>query len=734
MKRALGIVWFLVLSAPSVRAIELRLKDTQGIPLAFAQVRVTGRPGTAIADREGRVEIVPDPVPPFEVLVSSADGVLLSPVEVSSLPSAGALELLIPRGLDESVEVLGATSDAIVPPGAALTVLGRSDLELRLPERLAQALETIPGAGRIEEGTSMVPSIRGLARSRTLLVLDGGRVSAERRAGASASFLDPETIDEVEVVRGPGSVAYGSEAFGGVIRAQTALAAPGDPGHLRYGSQYATAGDERAASVAWGGGVGAGALTLGAHGRATEDYESPEGEVFNSAAKLWGFRAGWQAEAGPGLVSALWRTDLGRDVGKPALDSRATRAYYPEESSNRLSLGYRAPGPGRWSRLGGTLTWDRYRLVTVRDRQPDPAAGVTRRIRSSDLEADDLGIRFEAERSAGTAHLITGADFSSRIGLSALDGEVSFDLAGNETQAMTTVAIDDARRIDLGLFAQGTGTVKRLTWGLGLRGDRVSSRNRGGIVSDREFSKGAFSGFASSTVRLGAGLDGTAQYSRGFREPVLSDRFFVGVTGRGTIYGNPDLTFETSDQFDVALRWTRGRTRAAAYAYRYEIDRYIERIQISGTNDFTFVNRPCARIEGGEIEAAVEIARGIELSLGLQQARGDLVEDGAPLADVPAPALLGNVRQRVGTRWWWMIRGAAYGRDDRPGPTEAVVPGYGVIDVAVGVRVRETLEVQILGRNLADRAYPDSADALAALAPGRSITISLRGRFEPARR
>jgi len=730
MRRALPFVWFLVLATPRAEAIDLRLRDLQGKPLAFAQVRVEGRAGTAIADREGRVVITPDPVPPFDVLISAADGVLLPPVRVSTLPAGGVLDLTVPRGADESVDVLGATSDAIVAPAAALTVLGRSDLDLRLPPRLAQAIETIPGAGRIEEGTSVVPSIRGLARSRTLLLLDGGRVSAERRAGASASFLDPETIDEIEVVRGPGGVAYGSEAFGGVIRALTPLADPGEPERLRYAAQFSSAGAQPAASVDWGGGIGPGALSLGAHFREADDYDSPEGEVFNSGAQLYGFRAGWQVGAGPGLVSVLWRTDLGRDVGKPAKDSLETRAYYPEEDSNRLSLAYRAPGPGLWSRLGATLTWDRYRLVTVRDRAPNPGASVTRRIRQSEVEADDLGLRFEAERSGGPVSLITGLDFSSRFKLSALDSQTDFDPAGNETQSTTTVSVDDARRLDLGLFAQLTGTLERLTWGLGLRGDHVESRNWGGLAGDREFTKTAPSGFVAATLRLAQGFDGTAQYSHGFREPVLSDRFFIGVTGRGTVYGNPYLRFETSDQYDLALRWTRGRFRAAAYAYRYEIDDYIERIAIAGTNDFTFVNRQGATMQGAEIEAGIEFGHGIDLSTGLQREAGDLLDDGTPLADIPPPAFLATLRQRLSDgRYWWMIRGAVYGRDDRPGPTETVVPGYGVVDAALGMRVRDALEVELLGRNLGDRAYPDSADALAALAPGRTIAISLRGTF-----
>ena len=54
-----------------------------------------------------------------------------------------------------------------------------------------------------------------------MILLDGARVSAERRAGPSATFVDPNGLAAVEVLRGPGSVVYGSDAFGGVIQAVT---------------------------------------------------------------------------------------------------------------------------------------------------------------------------------------------------------------------------------------------------------------------------------------------------------------------------------------------------------------------------------------------------------------------------------------------------------------------------------------------------------------------------------
>jgi outer membrane receptor protein involved in Fe transport len=76
-----------------------------------------------------------------------------------------------------------------------------------------------------------------------------------------------------------------------------------------------------------------------------------------------------------------------------------------------------------------------------------------------------------------------------------------------------------------------------------------------------------------------------------------------------------------------------------------------------------------------------------------------------------------------------MARGAAYARDDRPGPTEREIPGYAVLDAGFGFAVADWLEISLLGRNLLDRTYLASSDEDAVLAPGRSIQLVLRGRL-----
>jgi outer membrane receptor for ferrienterochelin and colicins len=263
----------------------------------------------------------------------------------------------------------------------------------------------------------------------------------------------------------------------------------------------------------------------------------------------------------------------------------------------------------------------------------------------------------------------------------------------------------------------------RVLLAAGLRGDRVTTENRGGYFGDRTTSHGAGSGYASATVGSFRGFTLTGQVARGFRDPVLSDRYFRGPSGRGFITGNPDLEPETSIQFDSALRYTTGRYRYAVYAFHYRIDDLIERYQTT-TDFFFFRNRGRAQMRGVEFEAQAELGTGWSLALAAQLTRGKALDDDAPLDGVPSSSMSLQVRKQVAGRGFIQARGAAYDRDERPGPTERVTPGYAVLDLGAGWKVTRELELSLTGRNLLDQEYLVSPDTRTVFAPGRSVLLT----------
>ncbi len=656
MKRSRLLIFMAVLwAAATAAALECRVVTPDGSPLVGARITVVGRGDSILADRDGRFEIEPAPETPFVLFVARPDGVALRLVTVVAVPEEGLLTVTVAPAGETVMVVSGVVPDLELPPAVATTVMGRGDLGQRLPAQLFQALENLPGSEVSGDGHAAVPSLRGLPQHRTLLLLDDGRVSSERRAGPSATYLDPETIEEVEVVRGPGSVAYGSDAFGGIIRSRTRLPDPQGTQSLRWTLVGGTGLDEVGAAAEFTTGLLGGGVMVGAHYRDYGDYESPEGPVVDSGSEMAGFRVGWQSAIFGGVAHVLWRTDEARDVGKPAPDSALQSVFYPVEQSNRLGFGFERPGPGSWSRIGVTVAWDDYRVDLDKDRFATDST--PRRLAESRVDANDFSIRADAERPLGEWRLVVGLDVSGRYDLEAVNESTTFDRDGQPVDTVSEVSIESARGSDSGAFATLGRGLGPWQFNLGVRGDSVTSRNRGGYFGDLETSNSALSGFAAVGLDLGSGLELTGQVARGFRDPLLSDRYYRGVTGRGFITGNPDLEPETSLQFDLALRFTGQRTAVGLYAYSYRINDLIERFRVG--DDFTFRNHGEAEITGLEVEGSLVIGPKLELQLGAQALQGETLEDGLPTDGVPAPGVFAVVR---GTPSKTMVVDGARGR------------------------------------------------------------------------
>src|SRR5690625_932418 len=123
---------------------------------------------------------------------------------------------------------------------ASISVIPREDLEKKAYKDVTDALRDVPGVLITGGRSSSDISIRGMGSGYTLILVDGKRVnSRESRPnsdgpGIEQGWLPPiEAIDRIEVVRGPMSSLYGSEAMGGVINIITRKIEPEWTGSLR---------------------------------------------------------------------------------------------------------------------------------------------------------------------------------------------------------------------------------------------------------------------------------------------------------------------------------------------------------------------------------------------------------------------------------------------------------------------------------------------------------------------
>ncbi len=376
------------------------VEERTGAPVAGASVSIVGMSGSARTDTDGRFTWAPAPQVPFQVIVVLSGGQVARPVVVDAIQE-GTTSIQLRALTDEAVTVLGAAPSIDTSPGSATTVLSGTQIARRNPENLMQALETVPGINQVSEGHASVPAVRGLARGRTLFLIDGGRVTAERRVGPSGTFLDPSVIEGIDIARGPGSVAYGSDAFGGVVSVRTRRAEPGSPLTARVTGTIGGGVPEGRGSFEVSKGLERGGVLVQAHVRNAEDYDSPEGEVFNSGWEDQGFLVHFTHAVAKGFLSAAWQSDYGRDFERPRNNSRTVRFFYPFENSHRFTTSYEVPDVAGFRQMAFTGFLGTYEQRTDQDRFATATTG--RSIERADVSANDFHVKGSAERLLGPA-------------------------------------------------------------------------------------------------------------------------------------------------------------------------------------------------------------------------------------------------------------------------------------------------------------------------------------------
>ena len=718
---AFTFLGLLIAAAPARAFVGQVIDARRRTPIANAEVTVVGHRGSVRTGPDGKFEWPQRAAPPLVFVVILQDGVVCRPIQFATLDEASVVMLVVQGAIAESMDVSGTAPDIEVSAGASTSLVNRADITLRHPVTLGEILENVPGVSVISEGQSATPAIRGLARGRTSIMVDGSRASSERRAGANASFLDPAIVERVEVARGPASVAYGSDAMGGVIAARTRGPDYTRPLQVRFAGTLGGGLSEVSGDLEVAAGYGNGGILVGVRGRDFDSYDSPEGPVPDSGWRDGGARVRWEHATPSAVLSVGWQTDLGRDIGRPRSDVDVVKVTTPAEDSHRLTVSYGRGSLGGFRRLRLDGLLGSVRQQTNQDRLPTSTR--PRSLEQAEVGSREFQLRATADRTFGNARLQFGGDVDGRHGLESTDTVISYSALGTVMTTQTTPSIENGKRTDAGVFTQADVQVaRRLRLSGGIRGDVVHSANEGGYFGDREVTNANVAGSAAATFMPLASLTLTGQLSRGFREPMLMDRFYRGPVGRGFIEGNPDLEPETSLQLDVIARYDTGVVALSSALYDYRISNLIERYQ-AGPNSFLFRNRSAARIRGVELEARAALPHAFVVSVTAQSSRGRDDDDGTPLDDI-APASISFVTRHSLHAISSYVRVTGFASHNAAGPSEVPTPSYCLIDAAASWRV--TPQLQIVGtlRNLLNDSYYSSAGPRWVYAPGRHGSLT----------
>src|SRR5205807_1443529 len=283
-----------------------RVVDRDGQGLADATVLVAELHRVTTTGSDGAFRFPAVPAGRYTVVVRRV-GYAARVCEVDVRTGPAELRL-VPAAVQVEPVTVTATRQPIDALGSPLPVAGLSGDRLRRAESvsLARALETLAGVRALSTGESIgKPMIRGLAGARVLVLGNGSRLEDYSWSDEDGPSVDARLAERVEVIRGPASVLYGSDALGGVVNVIPAELpdANGGPAFARSGLEVsgATNNAELGGALRVEGASGRLGWRATAIGRHAADLHTPGGELDNTgfgalsgeaAVGLWGSRGG----------------------------------------------------------------------------------------------------------------------------------------------------------------------------------------------------------------------------------------------------------------------------------------------------------------------------------------------------------------------------------------------------------------------------------------------------------
>lgn len=710
-ERAAALVLYLVLlvlsagvlSGEALAAEEIRgrVENRDGASIEHARVAIAETNdashgnGAVFTDNRGRF-VVECPLPC--TLLLSHPRFVDQAVTVAE-PTDAELEIALQGKQEVFEEILVTASrgsgDALAPESITSTIV-RTDEKMGQPTSLLEVVEDVPGVSENGQGgLFQVFSIRGVSRLRVMSLIDGMQIVGERRAGVSTSFVDPTLMDGVEVLRGPASTFYGSGALGGVVQVF-----PRTFEKPRISLGYDGFAEENYQSIGWG----TGEWSFGFARRERSDDEAADGSPLNEHFEQFSATLARRWQTGDKTYEILAIPTLGRDIGKSSSEFPDSRIVnYPQETHLLLRFGMTSEKGWRF------YAYAHPNNLRTESLRPGRSFNVVRN------QSFDVGANFQREvKISGKLTGRFGFDWFGRRGVEARETEDDF------RQGMTFDSLTlDAERDDLAAYGSLRFNLGSAVLQAGMRFTLHEERQAG--ISGRDDT--AVTGFLGLVKPLGGGFELTANAGTGLRFPSLSERFFSGTTGRGSVIGNPDLEPEESLNLDLGLAWYGTRAFVSAQVFRQEIDDYIERIDV--TDDLrTFVNLTAGEIVGVELEGFVQLAEPWRLHFSGHAIDGEEDDSDRTLSDIPPD------RAQIGLRYAkdrWMGRLTLQHRWEKVdfGSGERPIPEVDLLSFGVEYELQPGLKLTLRGRNLLDETYLNSADEDGPVAPGRSIGVGI---------
>ncbi|MCL7929510.1 ligand-gated channel protein [Halomonas llamarensis] len=606
---------------------------------------------------------------------------------------------------------------------ASISVVSREELERGHYQNITDALRDVPGVivtggGAGDRGHDI--SIRGMPSQYTLMLVDGRpQNSRESRPNGSAGFeqdwLPPlQSIERIEVVRGPMSTLYGSDAIGGVINVITRKVAQEWRGNVQLDAvlqEDSDSGDSRQANFYLSGPLVGDRLGLQLYGRTSQRDEDNilngyEDKSLQSVTARFSLAASkkhdFTFEAG---ITEQERESL---MGNSA-PSEGCR-FGCEDSFNEFTHQHVA------LTHSGRFDWGTSESYIQRERSDN---------KSRDIEITNTTAKTSAVIPLGMHMVTVGANYEEE-----------------SLEDSTTNRLPDSDRSEIensqwAVFVEDEWMLTQ-SWALtgGLRVD--DDDNYGSHLSPRLYS--VWSMTPDWTLKGGV--------STGYRSPSLREITpdWGQVSRGGNIYGNPDLEPETSLNKELALLYANeAGLNASLTVFHNDFDDKITRIacpidictdgkNMFGSDPTYRVNVDEAVTQGVEASFAALLSDTLALTASYtftdsEQKSGEY--KGEPLTQLPRHQVSASLDWQVSGKLSQWTKVTYRGEESQPntGPSQraTVAPSYTVVDTGVGYQLNKTTQLNAGIYNLFDESI--NYDEYGYVEDGRRVWLGLNVAF-----
>ncbi len=565
---------------------------------------------------------------------------------------------------------------------ASVTVIDRAEIDRRQSKTMTDILRGLPGVAISNSGGLGQPTsvfLRGTESDHTLVLIDGIKVGSATIGSTPWQNIPTDQIERVEVVRGPRSSLYGSEAIGGVIQIFTrrGQAVPLTPRLSLGAGSYNTIRTNGGLSL----GNERGWLDANLGFEQSAGFNACNGEPF-----VGGCFVDEPDDDGytnkNGALSGGWRVadrlsleaDFLRSEGDVEFDGSAFAGNRNKTILQVARLQAKAQPLDAWtSSLDVGRSWDKSRVFF------DDLF-----LNRFDTRRDSLG--WQNDILFGSAQQLTlGVDYQRDV-------------------VTTKPTLAEDSRDNTGVYGQYLGRLGRADLQFSLRQDDNSQ----------------FGGHGTGSAALGYSLDNglrlTASYGTAFKAPTFNELYFPG-------FGNPDLKPEQSWSTEVGVSGGHPWGRWAANLYETDIDDLISTVQVA-PNLFLPENVDRARIRGLELWTTAELDGWLlDANLTLLDPRNESSgpNNGKLLPRRPEQTFrLDADRQfgRIGVGGTLFVSGRRF--DDAANRIR--LDGFSLVDLRADYAFTDALRVQARVENLFDEQYETAAYYNQ---PGRSLMLTL---------